>query len=66
MRNAYNIFVGKSTGKRPIGRPRRRSEDNIRMNLTEIIWEGVDWMHLAQGRDQWQALMNAVMYILVT
>jgi len=60
MKNAY-ILVGKSEGKRPLRRPRRRWENNIRMDLKKIVWEGVDWMHLAQNRDQWQALVNTVM-----
>jgi len=47
MRNAHNILVGKPEGKRPLGRPRRRWEDNITMDLREICCEGVDWMHLA-------------------
>jgi hypothetical protein len=53
MRNAYNILVGKLERKRSLGRPWRGWEDNIRMNLREIGWEGVDWMHLAHGRDYW-------------
>jgi hypothetical protein len=61
MRNSYNILVGKPEGKRPLGRPRRRHEDNIRTNLREIWWEGVDWMHFAEDRDQWWALVNTVM-----
>jgi hypothetical protein len=52
MRNAYNTFVQKLEGKRPLERPRRRREDNNRMDLREIDWEDVDWMHLAQDRDQ--------------
>jgi hypothetical protein len=52
MRNAYNILVGKSEGKRPLARSRGIWEDNIRMDLREIGWEGVNWMHLAQDRDQ--------------
>jgi hypothetical protein len=56
----YKILVGKPEGKRPLGRPRRRWEDNIRMDLREIGWEVVDWMHLAQDRDQWLALVNTV------
>jgi hypothetical protein len=48
-------------GKRPLGRPRRRWEDNIKMNLREIIWGGIDWISLAQDRDQWKALVNTVM-----
>jgi hypothetical protein len=51
MTNAYNILIGKPEGKRPLGRPRRRREDNIRMDLTEVGWRGVDWMHLVQNRD---------------
>jgi hypothetical protein len=54
MRNTYNILVGKPEGKRPLGIPRRRWEDNIRMDLVEIGWECVDWMHLAQDRDNWR------------
>jgi len=54
MRNAYNILVRKPEGKRPLGRPRHRGEDNIIMNLRNIRWEGVDWIHLAQDRDQWR------------
>jgi hypothetical protein len=61
IRNEYKILVGKPEGKRPLGRPRRRWEDNIRMDLGEIGWEGVDWIHLAQDRDQWRALVNTVM-----
>jgi hypothetical protein len=52
MRNAHKVLVGKAGGKRPLGTPRRRWEDNIRMDLREIGWEGVGWMHLVQGRDQ--------------
>jgi hypothetical protein len=50
-----NILVEKPEGKEPLGRPRRRWEDNIRMDLREIGWEDVDWMHVAQVRDQWRA-----------
>jgi hypothetical protein len=50
--------------KRPLGRPRRRWEDNIRMDLKEI-WEGVDWLHLAQDLEQWRALVNTVMNLRV-
>jgi hypothetical protein len=48
MRNAYNISLGKPEGKRPLGRPRHRWEDNIRMDLRGIVWEGVDWIYLYQ------------------
>jgi hypothetical protein len=61
MRNAYNISVGKPEGKRPLGRPRCRWEDNIRMDLMEIGCENVDWMHLAPDKDQWLALVNTIM-----
>jgi len=53
MRNMYKIFVGKPEGKIVFGRPRRRWENNIRMGLREVGWEGVDWMHMAVERDQW-------------
>jgi hypothetical protein len=64
-RNAYRILVGKPEGKRPLGRPRRRWEDNIKMDLREIGWGGTDWIDLAQDRDQWRALVNTVMNIRV-
>jgi hypothetical protein len=60
MRGAYNILVGRPEGKRPLGRPRRRWEDNIKMDLTEIGFGDVDWIHLAQERDRWRALVNTV------
>jgi hypothetical protein len=63
--NAYRLFVGKPEGKRPLGRPRRGWVDNIRMDLGEVGWGGVDWIGLAQDRDQWRALMNAVMNLRV-
>jgi hypothetical protein len=49
MRNVYKILVEKSEGKRPLGRPRRRWEDNIRMDLREMEWDGLDWIHLTQN-----------------
>jgi hypothetical protein len=55
MRNVYNILIGKPEGRKPFGKPRRRREDNIRLDLREIWREGVDWMHLTQDRDQWRA-----------
>jgi hypothetical protein len=64
-RNAYRILVGKPEGKRSLGRPRRRWVDNIKMDLTEIGWYGVDWIELAQDRDQWRALVNTVMNLRV-
>jgi hypothetical protein len=65
MRNAYNILVRKTEGKRTLGRPRRKWEDNIIMDRGEIGWEGVDWIHLAQNRDQWWAVVNIVMGLRV-
>jgi hypothetical protein len=53
-------MVGKPEGKRPLIRPRHKWEDNIRTNLTEIRWEGVDWIHLTQDRDQRRAVVNTV------
>jgi hypothetical protein len=58
-RNAYKTLVGKAEEKRPLGRPRRMWEDNIKIG--EIGWDGVDWIDLAQNRDQWRALVNTVM-----
>jgi hypothetical protein len=60
-RNAYGILVGKPEGKRPLGRLRRRWVDNIKINLREIGWDGMDWIDVAQDRDQWRALVNTVM-----
>jgi hypothetical protein len=65
MRNEYNILVGKPEGKRPLGRPKRRWED-IRMDLREIVWEAVDYMHLAQDRGHWRAFINTVMNLRVS
>jgi hypothetical protein len=59
------FWRGKPEGKRPLGRPRRRWVDNIKMDLREIGWNGVDWIDLAQDRDQWRALVNTVMYLQV-
>jgi hypothetical protein len=59
-RNAYSILVGKPEGKRPLGRPRRRWVDNIRLYLREVGWDVMDWIDLAQVRDQWRALLNTV------
>jgi hypothetical protein len=57
--------VGKPGGKRPLGRPRRRCVDSIKMDLREIGWDGMDWIDLAQDRDQWRALVNTVMNLRV-
>jgi hypothetical protein len=64
-RNAYRILVRKLEGKRPLDRPRRRRVDNIRIDLREIGWDGMDWIDLAQDRDQWRALVNTVMNLRV-
>jgi len=65
-RGVYRVVVGKSEGKRPLGRTRHRWEDNIKMNLQEVGCGGVDWIELAQDRDRWRALVNAVMNLRVS
>jgi hypothetical protein len=65
MRNAYKFSIRKSEGKRSLGRSRCRWEGRIRMNLRKIGWEGVDWKHLAQDRDQWQVLVNTVITLWI-
>jgi hypothetical protein len=62
---AYRILVGKPGGKRPLGRPRRRWVDNIKLDLREIEWDGMNWFDLAQDSAQWRALMNTVMNMRV-
>jgi hypothetical protein len=64
-RNAYRFLVGKPEGKKPLRTPRHRCEDNIRMDHREIGWCGMDWIDLAQDRDQWRALVNTVMNLRV-
>jgi len=64
-RGVYRVLVGKPAVKRPLGRPRRRWEDNIKMDLKEVGCGGVDWFDLAQDRDRWRDLMNAVMNLRV-
>jgi hypothetical protein len=59
--NACRILVGKLEEKIPLGRPRRRWVDNIKMDLREPGWDGGDWIELAQDRDQWRALVNSMM-----
>jgi len=61
----YRVLVGKPEGKRPLGRPTRRWEDNIKMNLLEVGCGGLDWIELAQDRDRWRALVNVVMNLRV-
>jgi len=64
-RGVYRVFVGKHEGRRPLGRPRRRWENNIRMDLREVGYGCVDWMELAQDRDRWRAIVSAVMNLRV-
>ena len=64
-KGVYRVLVGKPAGKRPLGRPRRRWEDNIKMVLQEVGCGYMDWIGLAQDRDRWRALVNAVMNLRV-
>jgi len=64
-RGVYRILVGKPEGQRPLGRSRRRWEDNIKMDLQEVECGVMDWIELAQDRGRWRALVNAVMHLLV-
>jgi len=64
-RGVYRVLVGKPEGKRPLGRPRHRWEDNIKMDLQEVGWGSMDWIDLAQDRDRWRALVNAGMNLQV-
>jgi hypothetical protein len=64
-RGVYRVLVEKPEGKRPLGRPRRRWEDNINMDLQEVGCGGMEWIELAQDRDRWRALVNAVMNLRV-
>ncbi|KAJ4436886.1 hypothetical protein ANN_17018 [Periplaneta americana] len=65
-RNAYRVLVGRPEGKRPLGRPRRRWEDNIKMDLREVRYDDRDWINLAQDRDQWRAYARAAMNLRIT
>jgi hypothetical protein len=65
VRAAYNILVGRPEGRRPLLRPRRRWEGNIKMDLREIGFGEVDWIYWAQDRDRWRALVNTVMNLRV-
>jgi hypothetical protein len=64
-RNVYRVLMGKPEGKRSLERPRLRWEDGIKMDLGDIGCGGVEWMHLAQDRDRWRAVVNAVMNLRV-
>jgi len=64
-RGAYRVLVGKPEGNRPLGRPRHRWEDNIKMDLQEVQCGVMDWIKLAQDKDRWQALTNALMNLWV-
>ena len=64
-RGVYRVLVGKSDGKRPLGRPRRRWEDNIKMDLQGVGCGDMDWMELAQDRDRWRALVSTAMNLRV-
>jgi hypothetical protein len=64
-RNVYKVLVGKPEGKRPLGRPRHRWEDGIRMDLREIGWVSVEWIQLAQDSDRWRALVNTVINLRI-
>jgi len=60
-KNTYSILIKKPEEKKSVGRPRHIWKDNIKVDLKGISWDSVDWIHLAQDRDQWQAVMNTVM-----
>jgi hypothetical protein len=64
-RGVYRVLVGKPEGKRPLGRPRLRWEDNIKMDLQEVQCGGMDWIELAQDKDRWRTLVNAVINLRV-
>jgi hypothetical protein len=64
-RGAYRILVGRPEGRKPLGRPRRRLENNIKMDLQEVGWDGVAWIDMAKDRYGWRAFVNAVMNLRV-
>jgi hypothetical protein len=65
-RCAYRVLVGRPERRRPLGRPRRRWEDNIKMDLQEVGWGGMDWIDLAEDRDRWRAVVSTVMNLRVS
>jgi hypothetical protein len=65
-KNAYRILEGKTEGKRRLGRPRRRCVNNIKIDLRDIVWDDMDWIDLAQDRDQWKVLVNTIMNLRVS
>jgi hypothetical protein len=64
-RGAYRVLVGRPEGRRPLGRPRRKWEDNIEMDVQEVGWGGMDWIDMAQDRDRWLTVVSAVMNLWV-
>jgi hypothetical protein len=64
-RGAYRLLVGKPEGKRPLGRPRHRWMDNIKIYFREMGWDGVEWIDMAQDRDQWRAFVNTILNLRV-
>ena len=66
MRGEYGVLVRRPERRRPLGRPRRRSEDNFKMDIKEVEWGGMNWIDLGQDRDRWRVLANAVMKLCVS
>jgi hypothetical protein len=64
-RGAYRVLVGRPEGRRPLGRPRHRWEDNIKMDFEEVGWGSMDWIDIAQDRDRWRGVVSAVMNLWV-
>jgi hypothetical protein len=64
-RNVHRLLVGKPQGKIPLGKPRRRLVDNVRLDFGDMGWNGMDWIELAQDRDQWMILVNTIMNVWV-